>query len=478
MCLNGPEKKATTTTPSSEARTQTDTSPKSKISYKCKMYNIESIVNCQNNVHDVPPDRAEDVHVKETIAETLKNSEPQILQTNEVNQKNSLDINAEKVEASVIQFSEQKVKCVDEENAISVSGGDVVQIGVASSNNHNNQLIENMPTQNNVNEIITRLEDEKFRKDGHVNIVSVHKVNDISSDAKHALTPLNIVSQQTHSPQLPIPSPNYPVQTQVMQATIDIPNPAQSGCSNLKLSDDKVQLSVNSYTTQLPNTYVPIINNNYINSPHSTSQNDVGKNSCASHSILMNGQNDSLKNKTDKVKATWNRTLKTCEDSNKKELNKNMDTPKIADGKTFINSIPLPKTNRDGNGFTVLNVPNVNFQPPAKKPKLSKIDIATMRKKHRREKRMEINNDKVNKENINKLSDNQNRSEMDFGIRVYGYSDSSNSSVYSTSEYDSECSDIDINITSGPPLKLDDKPEKLNFLQIFGLTTHKDKNSK
>ncbi|KAK9736650.1 Protein of unknown function (DUF3736) [Popillia japonica] len=492
-----------------EVKPQMDSSPKSKISYKCKMYNIESIVNGNKKTNYPPLDQHHDANIK---TKHVMNSEDVRQPQAPVEITNKIDvINLDRHKESVIKFSEHQIN-----NKLSSEevGKDIAQVDNSNIKEANTKY-DVEPTQivNTNDLIISSLDGVK------TNVVNVvHKVNDIiSSDVKHALTPLNIVSQQTHSPQLPIPSPNYPVQTQVIQ-TADIPPQSSSNFNNSSLSgnplhlrDEKVQS--NTCTQILPNTYVPIINNNYITSPHSTSQNNVGKNNncAASHSVLLNGQqNDMLKGKIDKAKATWQKTLKSVEDSKKETKivqqqptvenvesepikNNTIDTTKVLsaniqignNGKNYFN-VSVPKTNiiinnnnKDGNnGFTVLNVPNLNFQqPPLKKPKLSKIDVATMRKKLRREKRLKLSNNKTLKESTNK-NENANKCEMtDFGIRVYGYSDSSNSSVYSTSDYDSECSDIDVSIVSGPPLKLDDKPEKLSFLRVFGLTTHKDKSN-
>jgi hypothetical protein len=38
--------------------------------------------------------------------------------------------------------------------------------------------------------------------------------------------------------------------------------------------------------------------------------------------------------------------------------------------------------------------------------------------------------------------------------------------------------DVDLWIKSGPPSKLDLRPEKVKFLEMFGLTTHTKKNCK
>lgn len=528
------------------------------------MYNIDSIVNSQNNIQDIPTagtqdNKTVDIRIvddskdqKEDIL-NLEHSVTKVSKETNQQQKRIDDLSkGDKIEGGVIKQSEQNIN-VKTEYQINMVKEEIVNVNDISNSNitHFENIGQNPPqtslVHGNLNKVLS--ENGKVNTDSYVNnnnVSVVHsRVNNFNSEVKHALTPLNIVSQQpTHSPQLPIPSPNYPVQTRVIQT--DAPPPANQtqsgGCSNnqnhhqyhnIKSINDldnsnKVQL-INASSHLLPNntTYVPIINNNYINSPHTTSQNNsnnvvVGKieDGNENNRNCGNGDNELSSLLVDKIeiaKVTLQNALRSSEDLiTKKEMRtlkqileepiaendltlnttsfmetagKDGCTPpiiqpnmQIGDGRSLFNSIPVPTT-KTNNGFTVLNVPNVTFQPPPKKPKLSKIDVATMRKKLRREKRMKPRNSEnkqPNKENISKNGDCSKKYDTttDFGVKVCGYSDSSNSSVYSTSDCESEYSDIDISITSGPPLKLDNKPEKLSFLQVFGLTTHSEKNSK
>lgn len=118
---------------------------------------------------------------------------------------------------------------------------------------------------------------------------------------------------------------------------------------------------------------------------------------------------------------------------------------------------------------TVLNVPNYCGMPQKRK-KISKIDKATFKRKLRRQKkvgRLKVS-DKLFEKKYEKV-------EQYFGVSIYGNSDSSSSS----SEYSSsDCEDLNLDtwIKSGPPLKPCYMPNKVCFLQIFGLTTHMEKN--
>lgn len=130
--------------------------------------------------------------------------------------------------------------------------------------------------------------------------------------------------------------------------------------------------------------------------------------------------------------------------------------------------------------FTVLNVPNINCQTqnPIRRQKLSKIDLATLKRKRKRQKRLLKSPKQEVKASVEHEKSSNGYYTTDFGVRVYGYSDSSDSSVYSSSDLDSDCSDVDLWIKSGPPCKLDLRTEKVDFLKIVGLTTHTTRNGK
>lgn len=291
---------------------------------------------------------------------------------------------------------------------------------------------------------------------------SVCRYPDVTSEVKHARTPLNTINQETHSPQLPIPSPNYPVQTQL-----------------------PIETAANA---QLPNTIVPTLNNNYITAPHSASQSESKENAPSADCLLphsnklKNNVNNELKSDLKQKGHLSNLDVSECKNnhlnSNLKRVNQQCNVLKIQ-CEISNESKALKKSTETENSFTVLNIPNLSFQtPPAKRPKLSKIDLATIKRKMRRKKRLlrSINGTKENSERA-KSQERKNKT-LDCGVQVYGYSDSSNSSIYSSSEYESDLSEVDLWIRSGPPSKLDLGHEKVEFLKLFGLTTHNEKNCK
>lgn len=291
---------------------------------------------------------------------------------------------------------------------------------------------------------------------------NVYKYHDLYSEVKHARTPVNNVPP-THSPQLPIPSPNYPVQTQSVTET----TPTAESNNHQKTHAD----------VHIPNTNVPTINNNYISAPQPTSQSELLKNKTyssietvrnehpnnESRNILNSSENSiGLAEETAKV----DKPNATCEAAATKNLRDASESPKISE--------PAAMTVKENSQYTVLNVPNLNFHVlPTKKQKLSKIDMAILKRKLRRQKRNTCYKNKPIAAAV-KLGP---KYATDFGVTVFGYSDSSSSSMYSSSEYESD-SEVDLWIKSGPPCKPDLKPEKLKFLQIFGLTTHNEKDCK
>lgn len=321
------------------------------------------------------------------------------------------------------------------------------------------------------------------------NIVTsyVSDYRDFCSEVKHARTPINNVPP-THSPQLPIPSPNYPVQTQLTIDTVSSVSTTTTITTTTTTTTTSTimptftttittmtttTITTNTTTTStdinffdkkkyIPNTHVPTLNNNYISAaPHHTSQKDT----------------------TNTVNTTTT-IMKTISELNEAS-NTNLYNQKNNYINHSLNNINNTSTTTTTNTlFTVLNVPNlINFQiPPTKKPKLSKIDLGIIKRRKRRKLKntIKINNDnnKLTIDNNNKLNVTQKYC-YDFGVKVYGYTDSSssNSSYTSSSECDSD-SEIDLWIKTGPPCKLDVKPEKLNFLNCFELTTHDKRNCK
>lgn len=257
---------------------------------------------------------------------------------------------------------------------------------------------------------------------------------DSAYSAKHASTPINNnFSQQTHSPQLPVPSPSLPIEPK--------------DCHKNHV---------------VPNTIVPTINNNYINSTsHEMKATDNSQqvkfdSLTIQHSVGSSDQTKSpapLPTKSSKIKLSY-----------RKMFEKKVEQ-------------------KDSPSFTVLNIPNLNLStnlqvppPPTKRQKISKLDLATHRRQMRREKRQSRLQKQLKEKKNNNINQTKSKVTIDFGVTVYGYSDDSSTSSLSSSE-ESE-PEIDLWIKSGPPCKPDYKAEKLEFLEIFGLTTHLKKNRK
>nr|XP_022915892.1 uncharacterized protein LOC111425848 isoform X1 [Onthophagus taurus] len=321
-----------------------------------------------------------------------------------------------------------------------------------------------------------------------VNENVVDKLANSNAEVKHAFTPMNAMSQhtQTHSPQLPLPSPNYPVQSRLSQTDL-----------SYKMEGE---------------TNVPIVNNNYLNTPHVPSQVCNG----APESIVLPNEHnfdiekmlntdhqDKFVHQDSINKSSYTILFDNIEQQQKTPNNNNIsviieNTRKnnsliiLEDVKHLHNQVVDRKQNEnveqqhqknnniiryfDKNSRTVLNVPNLHLQPPIKRPKLSKLDRNTMKRKEKRLRR-DGNKVKVNKENIDSGVDQSKCVMTDFGVKVYSYSDSSCSSIYSTSDFESDTPDVDLEIRSGPRPIVDRTPEKLEFLEIFGLTTYEAKNS-
>lgn len=347
---------------------------------------------------------------------------------------------------------------------------------------------------NTVNGAMQLIGDEQVQSERFMNTFA-----DKSGEVKHARTPLNICSNvtlQTHSPQLPIPSPTYPVQAQSQHMET-----AASTCQ-------KKQIHI------LPNTnstFVPIVNNNYINNaPQTTSQNDLNKTDYQLvHSISVRNHVNSVNNTEPITNLTSecklndlsakkivtsaclnveppNITTTNGNGSNKCELNvKKIKTEKIYEinSSNIDNSMVIGESrfdNCNNNAFTVLNIPNLQFtqQPPTKRQKMSKIDLAILRRKVRRQKR--LNKPRESRALIANAIKTTNKTSTDFGVAVLGFSDSSSSSSsYASSSEESESDeemDLNLWIKSGPPCKPDYDRNKLDFLGIFKLTTPSKRN--
>lgn len=289
-----------------------------------------------------------------------------------------------------------------------------------------------------------------------------------STDAKQARTPL-VPTQNTHSPQLPVPSPNYPIQSQMIPETTD------------KLNESR----------NIPNRNVPILNNNYINSGNShhsdiTSQARIGDkvdclksngekvnsdgNSGVVYSDSINNNNelfnqvanlnnvnndDSSRHANDKMLCTQTFAQHECIDSGPQNtLCKDYES--LISTNQIVNITPCVEPDKAPT-FTVLNVPTLSrFKVTPEVQPVSRLDLMTARRRERRLKRIRTRSLKPNAKPSLEDTD---------------------SSVYTSSESDSEEGfKVDLWIRSGPPLKPDYKREKLKFLKIFGLTTHYDRN--
>lgn len=306
---------------------------------------------------------------------------------------------------------------------------------------------------------------------GYNSYGSDYKYQDFgSSEVKHARTPISNVPP-THSPQLPIPSPNYPVQTQLTTETIcsaSLTTITTSGCESNYQQNKHVD-------TNIPNTYVPTINNNYISAPHHTSQNEIQQTNATTTDIAYGVVIQENEASSKHQNATTNVVAFDEISNTNQKINLHYDETKTKyNYKNNFKSNNNNISNKENSQFTVLNVPNFNCQTSStRKPKLSKIDLAIVKRKRRRQNKHVKMNNSITTEN-NKTSP---KYSYDFGVKVYGYSDSSSSNSCSSSECESD-SEVDLWIKSGPPCKLDVKPEKVNFLQGFGLTTFNKRNCK
>ncbi|KAK4884862.1 hypothetical protein RN001_001133 [Aquatica leii] len=237
---------------------------------------------------------------------------------------------------------------------------------------------------------------------------------DRSAEIKHAQTPINTTIQQSHSPQLPVSSPSYPVQT-FLSSDFD---------SSTTHVETKERESLNNITIKDLLSNNTKINNNNVNDKDIC---DVGDENKMIHNVENNES--------------------SC---------------------------------------IVLNVPLINsHQPPQKKQKLSKIDVATRKRKQRREKH-NLKRSLVDEENI-KLKIKKERlvferitthkgTITDFGLPVFGYSDSDSSSSYTSSEYETD-TEVEFCNLQKLTTQSDFRQEKLNFLQLFGLITYRKRNA-
>lgn len=506
-------------------------SEKKPISNKCKLYNIDSIVNHSHQVFN---------NVNGEVGPNTEKSEK--------NPNESMSVKVHE-EPKLIT----KCKRVEHLQRIHVEDGKCGSVGVPDVRNRNDEMKPIIKS--NLSESLSKFEDGEDGKcaanipihnsnkcikenDDNISVVcknpgvntcknfernndnnsdrlNTYKYSDLSSEVKHARTPLDITSdQQTHSPQLPpIPSPNYPVQTQlsITDVTTAVTN------NNNNPTTIHTHLNQSTHAARLPNnTYVPtIVNNNYIKkASNATSQTDVSRIDYVPRSIIDSHSSEECQKGDEYLIANSHKTVYVSKEEAEcssgipdiKMLNTNDELINydITNGykevtfessktehKSLLDSVgfcdklnvvdeevqdEMKPNNKDGltTVFTVLNVPNVSFQPPIKRQKLSKIDLAMMKRKMRR--RNKLKQPYANKDE-ERLSHKRPYA-VDYGVQVYGYSDSSESSTYTSSDCDSDSLEIDVRIMSGPPLKLDVSPEKMEFLNMFGLTSHKRRNCK
>lgn len=304
-----------------------------------------------------------------------------------------------------------------------------------------------------------------------------------SSEAKQPRTPL-VPTQHTHSPQLPIPSPNYPIQSQIIAPETDKPNIANT-----------------EEARNIPNRNVPIINNNYINteSVNNTTHSDVTsqqsrpgdvidcssklngetksviiRNEATSGAVvhsdyihksnnelfnnhvanlnIVNNLNNNASNLTQKTYAQQERS-DNGPGGNESSIRQQtvIVEPKIELSQIIEPVIPEADTPKTSN-FTVLNIPSIpKFKSLEEQmPVVSKVELSIVKRRERRLKRIKLMQSK------SKTCEE----------------DVSDSSAYTSSDEE----EIDLWIRAGPPLPPDYKTKKLKFLKIFDLTTHYKKS--
>lgn len=284
---------------------------------------------------------------------------------------------------------------------------------------------------------------------------------DRSAEVKHAQTPINTTLQETHSPQLPVPSPSYPIQTRMPSDSEYINNTITPEASSevILIKNNSIKSEISKLNQE---TIIEIPTVNQSSSFWDLHLPNSNKEPKPVNSITIQDLLTTETNLPKKQKRNSNFIKEKCEiKSDQKFLGK------------FDNCV-------------VLNVPSLVLQqqpPPLKKQKLSKIDLATQKRKIRRQKRHlnQINDEparKIKKERVvyERIATHKG-TVTDFGVQVFGYSDSSSSSSYSSSDYESDSFEAD-NVVSNScvNVQLEMRPEKLKFLQLFGLTTFTKKN--
>lgn len=239
-----------------------------------------------------------------------------------------------------------------------------------------------------------------------------YEFGDKSSEVKHALTPVNNVSNCRENAQLSLPSPSYPT-------SASIGSEPSSILSSLLCAHD-----VSQFTPQ---------------------------------SNIITKKTDILIHSKDKSVRRFSVTKNGC----------NLKTEAVSSKK----KIGIPNRKSHENTFTVLNIPNIsccqnNVAPPSppKRQRLSKIDLAMIRRKE--------HNDKSRHKNVQRQQREECKNKRDKHLDKW--------SMYYSGDSESEGEEqrVDLWICSGPPSKMSNNPQKLGFLKLFGLTTHHVKNCK
>ncbi|XP_017770563.1 PREDICTED: uncharacterized protein LOC108558232 isoform X2 [Nicrophorus vespilloides] len=489
------------------------------LSLKSKLYSIDALVNSDNN--------------KQATAKDDPHADAEHQQQKQ-QQNRSIDYHPQE-SIPVMQQGHNEL-LISQEDLYRVSNSNGASNNNNNDDDHHNHVdgvVEDDDVDNDIDEV-DKYDDESplpitnQNNNNNSNLnqkveMMMYNNTDLSSEVKHACTPLLDAIEQTHSPQLPIPSPNYPIQTQIN--TDSFSNPSKQECKSAP--------KMRSVSTQVPNNYVPTIINNYINTPHTTSQIELKYPHSAMSSSLANNNdqeqcneerrrntvvnnnridyinnNNKHKNNNDNINVNSDYGIIVIDNSEKRTsfenilsanhiLNINAINQIVNNNEITFEVMPHANPNGTNTAFTVLKVP----MPPKKKQKFSKIDLATIKRKVRR-RRQERQQQRHLRQSSSPIppppppsaisplplhrsnNDNQQQEEktnntesviMDCGVPVYGYSDSSATSNCS-SDSESDCCDIDTWIKSGPPSKTVITPDKLRLLRAIGLTTHVGNN--
>lgn len=240
------------------------------------------------------------------------------------------------------------------------------------------------------------------------NFSKAYEFGDVSFEIKHALTPINNISLvEKENVHVSLPSPNYPI-----SASIGLESPSIVGS---------------------------LLNTNEI--PKSTLQSDPN------------------------TKKTYNQM-----NFNDKSLQKVQESKFVSISENILSKNLICQSRKSNeNSFTVLNIPNISHcknhvlsPSPPKRQRLSKIDLAVMRRKLRKEKYSYKANNRLQR----KECETQKYNIVDKHVFFPDSSNSDNDEQY-----------VDLWIRSGPPRKLDLDLQKLRFLKLLQLTTHYSKNS-